>query len=68
MWQQVSDSVGDAGRDALWGHPDLIPTDTDIDAPSALIARLTAGSSTPDDVDLAIEDLLNDETDRPHEV
>ena len=68
MWQQVSDAVGDDGRDALWSHPDLIPTGDDIDDPSALIARVKAGAPEPDDIDQAIEDLLNDDTsDRPHE-
>src|SRR5690606_23446391 len=26
MWQAVTDAVGEATRDALWSHPDLIPT------------------------------------------
>ena len=68
MWQQVSDAVGDEKRDELWSHPDLIPTADDIDDPSALIARITAKTPEPDDVDQAIEDLLNDDTsDRPRE-
>jgi putative hydrolase len=68
MWQLVSDAVGDEKRDALWSHPDLIPTSDDIDDPSALIARIQGGAPEPDDVDQAIEDLLNDDTsERPHE-
>lgn len=68
MWQSVSDAVGAEGRDALWAHPDLIPTDTDIDDPDALVARLTGGAPEPDEIDRAIEDLLDDSTgDRPHE-
>ena len=68
MWQQVSDAVGDEKRDALWSHPDLIPTGEDIDDPTALIARITAGEPEPDDIDQAIEDLLNDDTtERPRE-
>ncbi|MEP6842360.1 MAG: zinc-dependent metalloprotease [Pseudolysinimonas sp.] len=69
MWQKVSDAVGNDGRDALWAHPDLVPSDTDIDDPTALIARLSADTRIPDDVDMAIEDLLNDDGEnRPHEV
>jgi putative hydrolase len=68
MWQKVTDAAGDNGRDALWAHPDLIPTDADIDDPAVLIARLTSDTRIPDDVDMAIEDLLNDDGDRPHEV
>lgn len=68
MWQKITDEVGDENRDALWSHPDLVPTSEDIDDPAALIARLTGPEPAPDDVDQAIEDLLNDERDdRPHE-
>jgi putative hydrolase len=68
MWQAVSDAVGAEGRDALWAHPDVIPTDADIDDPAALVARLTGGAPEPDAIDKAIEDLLDDTTgDRPHE-
>jgi len=68
MWQQLSDAVGDEKRDSLWSHPDLVPTSDDIDDPSALIARVTDGDPEPDDIDQAIEDLLNDDTtDRPRE-
>ena len=66
--EPASLAAGDNQRDALWAHPDLIPTDADIDDPSALIARLTSDTRIPDDVDMAIEDLLNDDGDRPHEV
>ena len=61
MWQAVTDAVGAAGRDALWSHPDLVPTAEDIDDPAGLIARLTAGEPEPDDVDRAIEELLGDD-------
>ena len=39
----LTDAVGAETRDALWSHPDLVPTSADIDDPQALIARLTAG-------------------------
>ena len=68
MWQAVQDAVGAEGRDALWAHPDIIPTDADIDDPAALVARLQGGTPEPDDIDQALEDLLNDESgDRPTE-
>jgi putative hydrolase len=68
MWQAVTDAVGDEQRDALWSHPDAMPTSDDIDDPAGLIARITAAESEPDDIDQAIEDLLNDDTsDRPRE-
>ena len=68
MWRTITDAVGAEKRDALWSQADLIPTSDDIDNPAALIARITSGSTEPDDIDQAIEDLLNDESDdRPHE-
>lgn len=68
MWQAVQDGVGAEARDALWAHPDIIPTDADIDDPASLVARLQGGAPEPDDVDQALEDLLNDESgDRPKE-
>jgi len=60
MWRAVTEAVGVTRRDALWSHPDLIPTAADIDDPVALVARLEAGAPEPDDVDRAIEDLLAD--------
>ena len=68
MWQQITDAVGAEARDALWQHPDVLPTADDVTDPTALIARLTAGAPVPDDIDQAIEDLLNDDsTERPTE-
>lgn len=68
MWRQVTEAVGASQRDALWSHPDLVPTAADITDPAALIAKLTGGPAPLDDVDQAIADLLNDESgDRPVE-
>lgn len=68
MWQAVTDAVGAEARDALWSHPDLVPTSDDIDDPQGLIARLQQGPPAPDDVDRAIEDLLGDaDGERPRE-
>ena len=68
MWRAVTDAVGAERRDALWSQPDLIPSGDDIDNPAGLIARLTGEAPAPDDIDQAIEALLNDDSDdRPHE-
>lgn len=68
MWQSVSDQTSGEIRDSLWAHPDIVPTSADIDDPADLIARLTGGEPELDDVDRAIEDLLNDTgADRPRE-
>jgi putative hydrolase len=68
MWQQLTDAVGAERRDALWSHPDLVPSSEDIDDPTALVARITSPEPELDDVDRAIDDLLNDESgERPTE-
>lgn len=68
MWQRVTDELGAERRDDLWSHPDLVPTAEDVDDPAALIARLNGTVTERDDIDQAIEDLLNDDRDdRPHE-
>lgn len=35
MWERIESEKGIAGRDALWEHPDLLPTSDDFSAPSA---------------------------------
>jgi putative hydrolase len=68
MWQAVTDAVGADARDALWSHPDLVPTAADIDDPTLLIARVSGDEPELDDVDQAIQDLLDDDSgERPHE-
>jgi len=59
MWRAVHEAVGSAGRDALWDHPDAVPTAADIDNPAALVARLTGGPTEPDAMDKAIQELLD---------
>lgn len=65
MWRAVTDAVGVEARDALWAHPDLLPTAADLDDPAALIARLTGESPVDADdaeFDQALEQLLRGET------
>lgn len=63
MWQAVTDAVGIEARDALWSHPDMMPSSDDLDNPAALILRLEAAARgetpAPDDMDRALQDLLN---------
>ncbi|MFK4853301.1 zinc-dependent metalloprotease [Microbacterium sp. ZW T6_19] len=65
MWQAVADAVGISARDSLWDYPDLMPQASDIDDPSALIARLqaTARGEQPvaDEMDEALARLLDGE-------
>ena len=65
MWRAVGDAVGVQQRDALWSHPDLLPTAADIDDPAGLVARLQSGAAPKDDVDRELEDLLRGEEPPP---
>ena len=58
MWNQITAAVGIQKRDAIWSHPDLLPTDADIQDPTALIAKLS-NSAPEDDMDQALRDLLS---------
>ncbi|MGX5695947.1 zinc-dependent metalloprotease [Agromyces soli] len=65
MWREVTDAIGVEARDAMWAHPDLLPSAADLDDPAALVARLT-GATPPDaedaEFDEALEQLLRGET------
>jgi putative hydrolase len=37
IWRQLTDARGVAGRDAVWGHPDLLPTAEDFDDPDGFV-------------------------------
>jgi putative hydrolase len=45
LWATVEEHRGVAGRDALWGHPDLLPSDEDFANPAGFAqAQLDFGS------------------------
>ena len=39
LWQLLREGRGTEGRDALWEHPDLLPTVDDLDDPTAFVDR-----------------------------
>lgn len=49
MWRAIGEAVGQDNRDALWSHPDLLPTAADIENPAMLIAKLSGKPSSGDD-------------------
>jgi uncharacterized protein (DUF2342 family) len=57
MWQLVTDAAGLEKRDSIWSHPDLIPTEKDIQDPAKLIER-TLKQNPEDEIDAALRDLL----------
>jgi putative hydrolase len=38
IWHSLTDARGVAGRDAVWAHPDLLPTTEDLDDPDGFVA------------------------------
>ncbi|MDD7934893.1 zinc-dependent metalloprotease [Actinomycetospora straminea] len=39
LWRRLTDERGIEGRDAVWAHPDLMPTADDLDDPSAFVGE-----------------------------
>jgi len=37
LWRALTDERGIEGRDAVWSHPDLMPTADDLDDPAAFV-------------------------------
>jgi len=50
LWAGVTQARGSEGRDAMWAHPDLLPTSEDLENPDAFLRGAT---------DLDISDLEN---------
>jgi putative hydrolase len=48
LWAGLADSRGTDGRDALWAHPDLLPTAEDLENPDAFVR-----GSEPTDLDIS---------------
>ena len=39
LWREITTARGSDGRDALWAHPDLLPTGKDLDDPAGFVDR-----------------------------
>ncbi|MGP3982681.1 zinc-dependent metalloprotease [Streptomyces sp. KR80] len=39
LWASLTDARGPEGRDALWAHPDMLPTADDLDDPDGFVYR-----------------------------
>ncbi|MCB1292651.1 zinc-dependent metalloprotease [Mycolicibacterium sp.] len=54
LWERLTEAVGMDARDAVWAHPDLLPTTEDLDEPAGFIDRVIGGDITGIDIDAAI--------------
>jgi putative hydrolase len=66
LWWSVTEKRGVSGRDAIWSHPDLLPTAEDLDDPLGFGERAADASefSAPDDLS-GLTDLPAAEADEP---
>jgi putative hydrolase len=64
LWGSLRSRQGADGRDAVWAHPDLLPTDADLDDPLGFREDLSAPAEISDeDFDAALAQLLDTEQD-----
>jgi putative hydrolase len=61
LWAEITDAIGIGARDALWEHPDRLPTTEDLHDSASFLARLKNPNVSGDDMDQALWDLLNEE-------
>jgi len=61
LWGSLRSREGAAARDAVWAHPDLLPTSADLDDPLGFGLRADETlDALPDDFDAALEALLDE--------
>ncbi|BBY79589.1 zinc-dependent metalloprotease [Mycolicibacterium pulveris] len=58
LWQRLTQAVGADARDAVWQHPDLLPTAEDLDEPAGFIDRIIGGDTSG--IDSAIAEAIAD--------
>jgi putative hydrolase len=64
LWEGLTRARGAEGRDALWAHPDLLPTAADLEDPEAFVGS----SSESSDLDISdFEDGTGHQDDTGHE-
>ncbi|SED83155.1 putative hydrolase [Arthrobacter alpinus] len=59
LWASLKEQRGIAERDAIWAHPDLLPTSADLDDAAGFSARRSAEDASESDVDAALAKLLD---------
>ncbi len=55
LWRKLTEQHSVEYRDALWSHPDLLPTAEDLDDPAGFIERAASHSADLDDPIAALE-------------
>lgn len=65
LWEHLFNERGLQGRDAVWDHPDLMPTADDLDDPASFTSRRETAASEYEDFDAALGKLLDGGFDAP---
>ena len=65
LWDALAERYGAEQRDALWNHPDSLPTEDDLDNPETFLATLGVPEDSDTDVDRFLEQLFSGETPGP---
>jgi putative hydrolase len=60
LWAALRDARGIEGRDAIWSHPDLMPSSADLDDPLGFVAGETKLEETDESFDAALAELLDE--------
>jgi putative hydrolase len=58
LWSLIAREQGPQAREAVWDHPDLLPTAEDLDDPQGYAARRTAAADEHADLDRALAEIL----------
>jgi putative hydrolase len=59
LWREIGHRLGNAKRDAIWDHPDLLPSIAEIENPELLFDRLGIAASNDDEMDRELRKLLD---------
>lgn len=57
LWERLTEAAGIDARDAVWQHPDLLPSSSDLDEPAGFIDRVIGGDVGSLDVDSLIAEI-----------
>ncbi len=60
LWAAVEHERGQAGRDAVWGHPDLLPTKSHLADPLSFATGQDAPDTAEDELDTELRKLLGE--------
>ncbi|MCV2394510.1 zinc-dependent metalloprotease [Actinotalea sp. M2MS4P-6] len=62
LWATLTEDGGIAAREAVWDHPDLLPTPEDLDDPAGYRGRREAAAVDSADLDRALAEIFGEGT------